>query len=56
MKYRSCREICERHHGSPIEGSLGTPHISLHYGIKGPNGSPNLVPLCEEAQATRAAE
>ena len=42
--------------GSPIEGSREALHTSLHYGIEGFNGDPNLSPICEEAQATQAAE
>ena len=41
IKCTAAREICERHHGSPIEGSSETPHTSLHYGIEGFNRSPN---------------
>ena len=56
IKCTAARKICERHHGGPIEGSPKTPHTSLHYDIEGFNRSPNFTPLCEEAQASRAAE
>ena len=39
------REICARHHGSPIEGPPKTLPISLHYGFEGFEVEPLLGPI-----------
>ena len=51
IRRTAAREICVRHHDSPIEGSLETSQTLLHYGIEESNGRPNWVPLYREAQA-----
>ena len=52
----SCSRDVRAVHGSKIEGKPGTLQTSLHYGIEGFSRCPNWVPLCREAQATRAEE